>query len=116
VHFTAFPASEVSRTASSRLRKGGEVRSVGVANREATINVNPARKPVTRTERKEPALAAGSIHRVGGLLDGSSQPRRRSRTQIRLGLLLGLLRYGKAPKTLFRLPGLIRKKALNYGL
>jgi hypothetical protein len=35
---------------------------------------------------------------------------------VELGLLLGLLGYGKAPKTLFRLSELIRKKALNYGL
>jgi len=34
---------------------------------------------------------------------------------IRLGLLLGLLGYGKAPKTAFRLPGPIRKKPLDYG-
>ncbi len=31
-------------------------------------------------------------------------------TPVGLGLLLGLLRYGKAPKTAFRLPGLIRKR------
>ena len=34
----------------------------------------------------------------------------------RLGLLLGLLRSGKAPKTLFRLPGLIRNEPLRCGL
>ena len=34
----------------------------------------------------------------------------------RVGLLLGLLGYGKAPKTVFRLPGLIRKRPLNYGV
>jgi len=38
------------------------------------------------------------------------------RNWIRLGLLLGLLGYGKAPKTVFWLSELIRKKALNYGL
>ncbi len=32
-----------------------------------------------------------------------------------LGLLLGLLGYGKAPKTLFRLSELIRKTVQNYG-
>ncbi len=36
--------------------------------------------------------------------------------RVELGLLLGLLRYGKAPKTAFRLPGLIRKRPLNYGV
>ena len=35
--------------------------------------------------------------------------------RVELGLLLGLLRYGKAPETAFWLPGLIRKKALDYG-
>ncbi len=37
------------------------------------------------------------------------------RARIRLGLLLGLLESGIAPKTAFRLPGLIRKKALQCG-
>ncbi len=36
--------------------------------------------------------------------------------RVELGLLLGLLGYGKAPKTAFRLPGLIRKRPLNYGV
>jgi hypothetical protein len=38
------------------------------------------------------------------------------RPPIRLGLFLGLLGYGKAPKTAFRLPGLVRKRSLNYGV
>jgi hypothetical protein len=41
---------------------------------------------------------------------------RRFRPPIRLGLFLGLLGYGKAPKTAFRLPGLVRKRSLNYGV
>jgi len=32
-----------------------------------------------------------------------------------LGLLLGLLGYGRAPKTTFRLSGLVRKNPLYYG-
>ncbi len=38
------------------------------------------------------------------------------RPPIRLGLFLGLLGYGKAPKTAFGLPGQIRKRRLNYGV
>jgi len=63
---------------------------------------------VALTERKVPAARAGSFHRVGAKLGVLAT--------VSLGLLLGLLGYGKAPKTLFRLPGLIRKKPLYYGL
>jgi hypothetical protein len=38
------------------------------------------------------------------------------RSAAALGLLLGLLGYGKAPTTVFRLSGLIRKKPLDYGI
>jgi hypothetical protein len=33
----------------------------------------------------------------------------------RLGLLLGLLGYGKTPKTAFQFPALSRKKRPDYG-